>query len=89
MQNDDPENIFNADETALYYKCPSNSTLILNQGKKPGGRFSKERITILLSCSQKGEKLSPLIIGRSKKPRWMKSLRSELDKIIYNSSNKA
>ena len=34
-----------------------------------GGKRSKERITVSLCASMTGEKLKPLVIGKSAKPR--------------------
>lgn len=66
----EPENVFNADETALFYKCLPDKTLAFRDEKCHGGKQSKERLTILLAANMSGtEKLSPFVIGKSKKPR--------------------
>ncbi|GBN60446.1 Tigger transposable element-derived protein 6 [Araneus ventricosus] len=42
----------------------------------PGGKKSKERLTVLLCCNADGsEKFPPLAIGRSKKPRCFKNVK--------------
>ena len=38
------------------------------------GKISKESITILLACSSLGEKLTPLVVGKARKPRCFKML---------------
>ena len=65
-----PENIFNADETALFYKLQPNKSLTLQGEDCHGGKRSKERLTIL-PCSNmtRTEKLPLLVIGKSAKPR--------------------
>lgn len=55
---------------------------------KVSGKFSKERVTLMLTCSQMGGKLKPLIIGRAKRPRWLKKCEN-MKEIVYKSSKKA
>lgn len=64
------EDIFNADETGLFYwALPTCSMVIGGEGSNPqGGKRSKERVTVLVCCSATGEKLTPLVIGSSKNP---------------------
>ena len=59
------ENIFNVDETALYYKVVSCRTLISSKNEPRGHKVSKDRITVLIGCSMLGEKLPVLTIGMS------------------------
>jgi hypothetical protein len=62
--------IFNADKTALFYKCMPDKTLTFKNEKCNGSKHSKERLTLLLAVNMTGtNKLKPLIIGKSKKPR--------------------
>ena len=60
-----PADIYNADETALFYKLMPNKTLEFKGNKCFGGKSSKERIT----NSTGTDKLKPLIIGKFGKPR--------------------
>ena len=46
------QDIFNADETALFYKCPAKNTLTIGLEDKISAKFSKERITILLTSNK-------------------------------------
>lgn len=85
----EPKNIFNVDETGLFFKCPPKKGLVLSHEEKISGKFPKERITIMLACSQEGEKLPPLIIGKAKKPRWIKDVQDLLNIISYRSSPNA
>lgn len=64
-----PADIFNADETALYYKQLPERTLNFRSFKTHGSKKSKERLTVLLCCSMVGEKLPPLVIGKYANPR--------------------
>jgi len=72
-----PCDIFNADETALFYKCMPDKTLTFKNEKCNGGKHSKERLTLLLAVKMTGtDKLKPLIIGKSKKPRCFAGVKS-------------
>ncbi|KAG0442138.1 Tigger transposable element-derived protein 4 [Dictyocoela muelleri] len=82
------EDMFNIDETSLYYKKISNKSFILPGENTKFIKRSKNRVTILLGCSMTGEKLIPLIIGKSKTPRSFKNIDlSKLD-IMYDYSTK-
>ncbi|ELU11777.1 hypothetical protein CAPTEDRAFT_60213, partial [Capitella teleta] len=60
--------VFNMDETALFFKLEPDSTLATAPVK--GKKKSKERITVALCANATGsEKLKPLVIGRAKRPR--------------------
>lgn len=73
----EPKNIFNADETGLFYKCEPSKSLHLKGEKCHGGKRSKERITVLLGANMDGsEKLKPLVIGKFKNPRCFKNVKS-------------
>lgn len=65
-----PRDVFNADETALFYQCLPNKTMCFKGETCQGGKHSKQRVTLLLGANMDGsEKLPPLMIGKSKKPR--------------------
>jgi hypothetical protein len=61
------KDIFNLDETALFYKLLPNRTL--SDGPVSGKKVSKERITIAFIASANGEKIRPIVIGKHQKPR--------------------
>ncbi|GBN10324.1 Tigger transposable element-derived protein 6 [Araneus ventricosus] len=68
-----PENIFNADETALFFQCLPQKTLAFKKEKCFGGKQSKARLTVMLGANMSGhQKLKPLVIGRRKNPRCIK-----------------
>ena len=64
-----PQNIFNADETGLYYRALPNKSMTVKGQTNRGGKNSKERLSVLLCCSATGEKIKPFIIGKSQHPR--------------------
>ena len=65
-----PEDIFNADETGLFYKMEPSSSYVLKGETCTGGKRSKERVTVLPCANMSGtEKLPLLVIGKFAKPR--------------------
>ncbi|XP_064479102.1 tigger transposable element-derived protein 6-like [Ornithodoros turicata] len=63
------KDIFNADETALFYRQIPKRSLVTKVDKCKGGKLAKERLSVLLCCSSTGEKLKPLVIGHAAYPR--------------------
>jgi transposase len=84
-----PEDIFNADETGLYFRALPNKSLVEKYKKAGGQKFSKEKVSILFAASSRGEKLQPLIIGKPKKARCFKNVNLANLPITYRSNKKA
>lgn len=81
---------FNADELGCYFRALPDKTLATKQDDCSGIKTSKERITVLLTCSQTGEKLMPLVIGKYGKPRCFKRTENnDLSSIQYEFNKKA
>ena len=70
------QDIFNADETGLFYRALPTKSMSVKGEEAKGGKKSKERITVLLACSAEGEKLMPFVIDHSANPRCFKGLAS-------------
>ena len=69
-QEYEPKDIFNADETGLFYGLLPRSTYRVKGKVLKSGKFSKTRLTMLIGANMDGtEKLPVLVIGKSKKPR--------------------
>lgn len=81
--------VFNADETALYYKQLPERTLNVKTTSVSGGKRSKERVTLLLCGSMAGEKLTPLVIGKYKNPRCLRGIDNKSLPCGYNNSKNA
>ena len=67
-----PHQIYNADETGLYYRMLPSSTLAQQSDTQASTGFkqSKERLTLLLCTNWEGShKLKPLLIGKFRSPR--------------------
>lgn len=82
------EQIYNADETALYYRLLPDSTYVAASEKEAAGyKKSKERLSLMLCSNAAGtHKIKPLIIGKSAKPRAFKHFTNPLD---YANSKRA
>jgi len=72
----DASNVFNLDKIGLFYRLLPDKTLSFKGEKCTSGKASKQRLTVLLGASMSGEKLKPLVIGKSKKPRCFKNVKS-------------
>uniref|UniRef100_A0A914VZL2 HTH CENPB-type domain-containing protein n=1 Tax=Plectus sambesii TaxID=2011161 RepID=A0A914VZL2_9BILA len=82
-----PDDIFNADETGLFWQLLPNKTLAFKGERCTNGKKSKERITVLVGANMSGtEKLPLLIIGKSAKPRCFKNAHVPLN---YTANKKA
>lgn len=82
--------IFNADETGLFFRALPNRSLVhAAKGEQAnGGKKSKDRVSVLLACSATGEKLTPVVIGRSAKPRCFRGLATTACLPVDYKSNK-
>ncbi|BFZ15182.1 hypothetical protein BsWGS_18221 [Bradybaena similaris] len=62
------KDIFNADETGLFFRAFPNKSMLSKGDVGHGIKINKNRVTALVAVSATGEKLKPLIIGRSARP---------------------
>ena len=70
------ENIFNADEFGLLYKCLPNKTLHLKGEKCSAGQHSKIRLKGLATGNAHDESLPMFVIGKANKIRCFKGVRN-------------
>jgi hypothetical protein len=68
IQGYDTRDIWNVDETGLFWKGVPNRSLVLQGEKCKACKLAKERLTIALLCSTTSEKFKPLVIGKSQMP---------------------
>jgi hypothetical protein len=54
-----PEDVFYCNETGLFFKTMPDKTLAEKSESCKGGKQPKDRLTVLFTCSQTGENLSP------------------------------
>jgi predicted transcriptional regulator len=82
----EPEDIFNMDETGLFYRDSAKSTFFTRGEDCSAGKRSKDRLTLALCASMTGEKVKPLLIGKSKKPRCFKRISGDNLPVIYRAN---
>ena len=83
-----PEDVYNADETGLFFRMTPDQTLATQAVK--GKKKDKARITVLLCTNATGtDKLKPLVIGKSAKPRCFKNISKENLGVKYEANKKA
>ena len=70
LQEYEAKDIYNCDESGLFYRILPNRTLAFKGQKCAGGKMSKERISIMFCANMDGSDKVPLLcIGKSQKPR--------------------
>ncbi|XP_066953403.1 tigger transposable element-derived protein 1-like [Macrobrachium rosenbergii] len=69
-----PEQVFNMDETGLFWKrMPSRTYLMKDEAKAPGFKAQKDRITLIMCGNAAGHMLKPGLIYKSANPRALKN----------------
>lgn len=81
--------VYNADETGLFYRALPNKTLALKSEKCTGGKMSKERLTIMHCVSMAGNKEPLLVIGKAARPRAFRKLNVNSLPVIWKSNQKS
>lgn len=72
----EPRDIYNADETGLFFRVQPSKSLSLKGEACHGGKCSKDRLTVLLCVNMDGsDKLKPWVIGKYQNPRCLKNIR--------------
>ncbi|CAF4196759.1 unnamed protein product, partial [Rotaria sordida] len=77
LQDYNPADIYNCDETSLFYKLMPDRSLVIDKDDCTGKKKSKERFTVLLCANWLGtHKLKPVVIvlGKAARPRCFKNL---------------
>ena len=86
-----PQQIFNMDETGLFWKkMPEKTYISRNEKTMPAYKVAKDRLTLMLGDNASGDfKLKPLLVYRAEKPRALKNIRKSCSPVIWNSNKKA
>ena len=84
-----PEDIFNMDESGLFYRTLPHRSYILKGTKCHGRKKGKDRITVVFCVSATGEQIMPWIIGRSAKPKALSGIEPHELNVISKSNKKA
>ncbi|XP_023238913.1 tigger transposable element-derived protein 4-like [Centruroides sculpturatus] len=71
------EDIYNADETGIFYKLLPDKTFKFKKEKCVVGKLAKDRITAFVCANMTGtDKRKLLVIGKSKNPRCFKNIKT-------------
>lgn len=83
-------NVYNADETGMFWRVLPDSTLaMIDEQQAYGGKLSKERVTLMLCANAEGShKIDLLAIGKAARPRGFPKNFSDLP-VKYKNSKKA
>jgi hypothetical protein len=84
-----PKQIFNADETGLFWKrMPSRTFTSRDENKVPDHKTSKDSLALLLGGNVEGDKLKPLLVYHSQNPRVLKGLNKNLFPVFWRANRK-
>lgn len=85
-----PEQVFNMDETGLFWKrMPSRTFLFKDEVKRPGFKAHKDRVTVIMTGNAAGFMLKPGLIYKAKKPRALKNKNMALLPVFWMHNSKA
>jgi len=88
LKDYDPKDIFNCDETGLYWK--TRPTRTISNGPVAGRKQSKDRVTILVTCNATGtEKMKPLFIHKYENPRVLRGINKNTLPVNYYWNSKS
>ncbi|KAM4021798.1 tigger transposable element-derived protein 1-like [Anomaloglossus baeobatrachus] len=85
------QQVFNVDETGLFWKRLPNRTYIAKEeNSAPGHKVGKERLTLLLGGNAAGDyKLKPMLLYQDENPRALKGISKGQLPVIWKSNRKA
>ncbi|CAB4375842.1 unnamed protein product [Rhizophagus irregularis] len=82
------KDIYNADETGLFFRMEPNHTL--GSGKISGRKQDKSRLSVLLCSNSTGShKFPPLVIGKANNPCCFKNINKTSLPVTYHANSKA
>jgi hypothetical protein len=86
-----PQQIFNADETGLFWKrMPTRTYISMEEKSIPGFKMAKDRLTLLLGGNASGDlKLKPMLVYHSENPRALKGLSKNRFPVIWKANKNA
>lgn len=74
IKNFAPRDVYNMDETGLFFRALPDKSLTVRGTDCAGGKKSKDRLTVAVCVNAVGEFETPLVIGHAQKPRCFKNL---------------
>lgn len=88
-----PQQVFNCDETGLFWKqLPRRTYITREEQSRPGHKAMKDRLTLLLAANARGDlKIKPLLVYKSETPRSFRAHRVNKDElgVLWRSNQKA
>lgn len=90
-ENLTPDQVFNADETGLFYRLLPSKTLASKvDDAAKGYKKNKDRLTAMACSNASGKcKLPLVIVGKSKKPRALKNVNHDTLPVAYKAQKSA
>ncbi|XP_069107251.1 tigger transposable element-derived protein 4-like [Argopecten irradians] len=85
----DPKDIFNMDESGLFYRSTVSKSFHVKGETYSGGKLSKERLTVSFCSSMTGEKEPIVVIGKSANPRCFQKVPASSLPVHYYHNKKA
>lgn len=89
MKGYDPRDVFNMDESGLFYRALPDRTLRIRGEECKGGKRSKERLTASFCVNMAGEFEKTLVIGKCAKPRCFKRVNVHQLPVTWEFNKKA
>lgn len=89
LANYKPEDVYNIDETGLFFKQIPRKSYVEKGDKCIGTKTSKLRLTVCLIANAVGHKEPPIVIGNAKRPRCFGRLNVEKDFNLWWRHNKS
>lgn len=90
MEKYSSEDIYNADETGLYYRATPDGSLVFRSTTLLGNKKAMERITLLVCSNMSGsDRRKLLVIGKSAQPRCLKGVNMKTLPVEYASNRSA
>lgn len=86
-----PEQVFNADETGLFWKKMPKRTFLSKEEKiAPGFKAAKDRLTLLFCSNAAGDcMIKPLLVYKSLNPRALKNTDKNKSPVFWRANNHA
>ena len=83
------DNIWNMDETGLFFRALPDRGFSQKSQSCKGGKKSKQRVTIALFVSASGHKQKPIFIWKSENPKCLHRFHKSCLPVSYHSQSKA
>lgn len=83
------EQVFNADETRLFWKrMPSRTCVAKEETSAPGFKAAKDYLTVFFCCSASGHMLKPMIVYKCLNPRALKGKNKDHLPVLWKADSK-